>query len=123
MQSVDYAFKQVLAVLLSASLIMSTAPPPTRAGTENSHAASVLLHLPHLPRQGNTNTPTVNSASLAISPVLGSSLGGRGVVTEHSEKETVVPAIASDPTKLRTQNIEAESIAKPSFIGSAKIQG
>src|SRR5216683_3135916 len=123
MQSVHHGFKQFLAVVLSASLVFSLAPPPSRAATKTTPDASILWHPPQPLRSRQAKTLGVNSASLAINPVVGNSLEVPGVAAQHSETKTAVPVGASDPTKLRRRKIEAKSIVKRSPFGNAKIPG
>jgi SOS response associated peptidase (SRAP)/Beta-propeller repeat len=120
MQSPHHCLEQVVAAVVAASLMFSMFPPASRASTEKSHAPSVPLRLP-LPKQGNSLP--VNSASLAISAVVGNSLGARGVGTHHSEKKSVVPVVAGNSTKLHTRNVESRSIVKPSHLDAAGITG
>jgi hypothetical protein len=123
MQSAHHGFKQLLAAVLSTSLIFSIVPPPSRAATEAAHAAAAPWHLMRLSRSKQGKPLGVNSASLAISQVPGNSVGVRGVGTQHSEKKTVVSVDAANATKLRTRSIGAKSTVNPSLVGTAKMPG
>jgi len=117
MQSVRYCFKQILAVVLTESLVLSMAPPPSQAAAEAAHVALAPWHLTRSSHPKREKPLEVNSDSLAISPESENSIGPRGVGTGDSEKERVVPVVAANPAKPSTTDIEAKSIVKPLHLG------
>src|SRR6266404_4423689 len=123
MQSVHQGFKQLLAIVVTTSLIFSIVPPPTRAATEDVHPALAPRHLTGLSQSGYRKPQGTNSASLAKSSALENSPEVRELGPHHSGKKTVVPVAGSYPTKLGTRNSEAESVVKGSPVGDAKIRG
>src|SRR5690242_1698540 len=112
MRSAQHALKQVLALVVAVSLVISIAPLPSRAEAQPSHAGLPLSNLPPLARFQAQRRLSTNSASLSISPRLRTSADVKGFNPPETQKKSVALTNTSDRQRPRTARRPTQAIEK-----------